>query len=46
MANAKAKIKVKVTPKKGKAIRPKMGKGTGGILTARIIADVRKKKNK
>lgn len=42
MANSKAKVKVKVEAKK--AIKPKMGKGTGGIFTARIIADVNKKR--
>lgn len=45
MANSKTKVKVKVEPKKGKKpIKPKLGKGTGGIFTARIIADVNKKK--
>lgn len=43
MANNKGKIKVKVEAKK--AVKPKMGRGTGGILTARIIADVNKNKN-
>lgn len=43
MANAKGKIKVKVEANK-KAIKPKMGKGTGGAITAKLIATVKKKK--
>ena len=43
MGKKTAKIQVKAKPK-SKAIKPKMGKGTGGILTARIIADVNKNK--
>lgn len=37
----KVKVKVKVNAKKSKPIKPKMGRGTGGLFTARIIADVR-----
>lgn len=43
MGNKTTKIKVSAKSK-SKAIKPKMGKGTGGILTARIIADVNKNK--
>lgn len=42
MANNKAKVKVKVEAKKGKAVNPKMGKGTGGIIIASIKAKVEK----
>lgn len=38
---ANSKIKVKVEAKK-KAVKPKMGKGTGGIITATLIAKVEK----
>lgn len=41
--NKKVTVRVKTEAKKGKAIKPKMGKGTGGIFTARIIADVNKR---
>lgn len=37
----KNRVKVKVKAKK-KAIKPKMGKGTGGAITARLIAKVNK----
>nr|DAW10674.1 MAG TPA: hypothetical protein [Caudoviricetes sp.]DAY73248.1 MAG TPA: hypothetical protein [Caudoviricetes sp.] len=40
MANSKGKVKVKVEAKK--AVKPKMGKGTGGFITARVIAKVNK----
>lgn len=43
MGKKTTKIQVKAKPKK-QAIKPKMGKGTGGVLTARIIADVNKNK--
>lgn len=43
MGNNSSKAKVKVKAKK-KAIKPKMGKGTGGLFTARIIADVKSRK--
>lgn len=39
---ANSKIKVKVSSKK--PVKPKMGKGTGGVLTARILAKVQKDK--
>lgn len=39
---ANNKIKVKAVAKK-KPIKPKMGKGTGGVFTARILADVKKR---
>lgn len=38
----KGNVKVKV--KSNKAIKPKMGKGTGGIITATVIAKVEKDK--
>jgi hypothetical protein len=40
MANSKGKVKVKVEAKK--AVKPKMGKGTGGIIIASIKAKVEK----
>lgn len=43
MANNKAKVKVKVEAKKGKAVKPTLGKGSGGLLSARIVAEVKKK---
>lgn len=43
MANAKGKIKVKVEANK-KAVKPKLGKGTGGLFTAKILAHVKAKK--
>ena len=48
MAGKKVKttVKAKVTPttKKSKAIKPKLGRGTGGFLTTSIKANVSKKK--
>lgn len=44
MANSKTKVKVKVEPKKGKKpVKPALGKGSGGLLSARIVAEVKKK---
>lgn len=43
MANNKGKIKVKVEAKK--AVKPKMGRGTGGAITAKLIATVNKSKD-
>lgn len=40
---ANSKIKVKVSSKK-KPVKPKFGSGDGGLLTARIVATVKKKK--
>lgn len=37
---ANSKIKVKVSSKK--PVKPKMGKGTGGIITTTLIAKVEK----
>lgn len=45
MANAKGKIKVEVEANK-KAIKPKMGKGTGGILPTSVRLKVEAKKKK
>lgn len=43
----KATVKTNVTPKaKSKAIKPKMGQGTGGFLTEKLIATVKKEENK
>lgn len=39
---ANNKIKVKAVAKK-KPIKPKMGKGTGGAITAKLIAAVNKR---
>lgn len=44
MANSKAKVKLKVTTVKGQAIKPKMGKGTGGAITQKLIYVVNNKK--
>lgn len=45
MSNNK-KTTIKVTAKqKSKAVKPKMGKGTGGIITASIKAKVSKDRN-
>ena len=41
MGKKTTKIQVKAKPK-SKAIKPKMGKGTGGIITASIKAKVNK----
>ena len=50
MAGKKVKttVKAKATPtaKKSKAIKPKMGQGTGGFLTEKLIATVKKEENK
>ena len=40
----KTKVKAKVSPAKGKAIKPKLGKGTGGLFTAKIVAHIQEKK--
>lgn len=43
----KATVKTNVTPKaKSKAIKPKMGRGTGGLFTSKILADVKAKEKK
>lgn len=39
----RGKINVKVTPKK-KPIKPKMGRGTGGLFTEKILIDIKNKK--
>lgn len=43
MANSKGKVQVKAEVKK-KAVKPKFGKGTGGAITAKLIATVNKNK--
>lgn len=44
MANSKGKVKVKVEAKKSnKPVKPTLGKGSGGLLSARIVAEVKKK---
>lgn len=45
MANSKGKVQVKAEVKK-KAVKPKFGSGDGGLLTARIVSTVNKKKKK
>lgn len=40
----KGKLKVKVTAKKGKPVKPQFGSNDGGLLTAKIVATVRKTK--
>ena len=42
MANNKSKIQLKVEAKK-KAVKPTLSKGSGGLLSARIVATVKKK---
>ena len=43
----KKTAKVKVTAKsKSKAVKPTLGKGSGGMLTATIVATVNKNKQK
>lgn len=44
MSSSKGKLKVKVEAKK--AIKPKMGKGTGGILPTSVKLKVEAKKKK
>lgn len=43
MANSKGKVQVKAEVKK-KAVKPTLGKGSGGLLSARIVAVTKKKK--
>lgn len=45
MAKVKSNAKVKVQARK-KPVKPKFGSGDGGLLTARIVATVNKKKGK
>lgn len=40
MANNKIKAKVKVKP-----VKATLGKGSGGLLSARIVTEVKKKQN-
>lgn len=45
MANSKAKVKVKVEPKKGKKpVKAKLSSNKGGIFTAKVVAIVNKNK--
>lgn len=44
--NTTVKTKVTPTTKKSKAVKPKLGRGTGGLFTAKIIADVKSKEQK
>ena len=47
MANAKGKIKVKVEADKSKKkFTPKMSSNKGGILTAKVVASIKKAKEK
>lgn len=45
MANSKGKVQVKAEVKK-KAVKPKMGKGTGGILPTSIRLKIESNKKK
>lgn len=36
------KVKIKVKGNKKKTVKPKMGRGTGGVITATLIAKVEK----
>lgn len=47
MGNNKGKVQVKakVKAKKKKAVKPTLGKGSGGFLSARIVATVKQKQN-
>lgn len=40
----KGKIKAKVTAQKGKAIKPKLGRGTGGVIMTSVKLMVNNKK--
>ena len=44
MADNKGKVAVKVTTKK-KAVKPKMGRGTGGIIPVSLKMKVEKDRN-
>lgn len=44
MANNKSKVQVKVQPKK-KAVKPKFGRGTGGILPTSVKLKVESTKD-
>lgn len=40
----KGKVTAKVSAAKGRAIKPKLGRGTGGLFTAKIVAHIQEKK--
>lgn len=40
----KGKMKAKVTTSKARAVKPKLGRGTGGLFTAKIVAHMKEKK--
>lgn len=42
--NKKVTVKVKTEAKRGKAIKPTLGRGSGGLLSARIAATVKNEK--
>ena len=41
---AKAKVKVKVTPRKGKAVKARTSSNSGGVFTVKVAATVNKNK--
>lgn len=46
MANNKLKVQLKVeTKNKGKKFTPKMSSNNGGLLTAKVIASIKKAKD-
>lgn len=40
----KGEVKAKVSTAKSKAIKPSLGRGTGGLFTAKIVAHMKEKK--
>ena len=46
MNKVKGKITGKVSTTKGKPIKPKLGRGTGGLFTAKIVAHAQKEDKK
>lgn len=45
MANSKAKVKLKVVAVKGKTVKPTLGNKSGGLLSSRIVTELKKKQN-
>lgn len=43
---ATVKAKTSTTSTKSKAIKPKLGRGTGGLFTAKILANAKAKEKK
>ena len=46
MNKVKGKITGKVSTTKGKPIKPKLGRGTGGLFTAKIVVHAQKEDKK